>query len=160
VATTARGKDGKRHLPIAPKTEVASEVDEDRPPWHWSAIGVVAIFIAWFPLVLLVNLAVKHLLGEGPASVFMMAAMVLSHAGAFALACFGGGFLVGRFGARAGRREATVSGIVAAVLAWLITAVAGARSMPVFWIFLLTSLAALGAGCARAGGAFGISRRR
>jgi hypothetical protein len=45
----------KRRLPMLPKVEVADESDEDRPPWHWSAIGAVAIFIAWLPLAYIVN---------------------------------------------------------------------------------------------------------
>jgi hypothetical protein len=160
VTTTERGKDGKRHLPIAPKVEVASEVDEDRPPWHWSAIGVVAIFVAWLPLAFLVSAAVKRLLPAGEPGGGAQAAMVLVNAAAFALACFGGGFLVGRFGARAGRREATVSGAATAVLAWALAALQGARSALLVWILLLALLVAIGAGAARAGGAFGIARRR
>ncbi len=37
---------------------------------------------------------------------------------AFAIACFAGGFLVGRFGAKAGAKEATVAGFLAAAVAW------------------------------------------
>ncbi len=98
-ATGASGEAPKRRLPMLPKVEVADESDEDRPPWHWSAIGAVAVFIAWLPLAYIVNGPLGRLFDGGRGA--PVAAVTLNVA-AFAAAAFGGGYLVGRFGGRAG----------------------------------------------------------
>ncbi len=156
---TTSGPDRKRHLPLLPKVEVADPGDEDRPPWHWSAIGAIGVFVFWLPLILAVNGALSPraplpgaLPGPGPAWVGLNAA-------AFALASFGSGFLVGRYGGKAGRREAMVGGAAAAATAWLAAASQGARG-PVTWALLLAVLVALGGGAARAGGALGVAGRK
>jgi tRNA-(ms[2]io[6]A)-hydroxylase len=146
--------DGKRRLPLAPKVDVAQPEDEDRPPWHWSAIGVVGIFVFWLPLAAIVN----GVLGARTGAI-----TVLLNALAFALASFGAGLLVGRYGAKAGRREAAVSGCAAALTASLValpqSLQAGAGGV-VTWLLLLAVLGAIGGGAAWAGGAIGVSRRR
>jgi tRNA-(ms[2]io[6]A)-hydroxylase len=145
--------------------EVAQEGDEDRPPWHWSAIGTVAIFMAWLPLAFMVNGALSRLApGDAVAvSPAARAAMVIVNLAAFALACFGGGFLVGRFGGQAGRREATVSGFAAASIACVLTATRtfqASVAAVVVWLLLLGALIAVGAGASRAGGDLGLKKRR
>ncbi len=140
----------KRRLPVLREPEVAAPGDEDRPPWHWSAIGAVGVFVLWLPLALLINGA---LTGVGQA---VAAAL---NAAAFALAAFASGFLVGRFGGSAGRREATVSGMAAGATAWLIAASQGMRGA-VTWALLLAIIVALGGGAARVGGALGVSKRK
>ena len=140
----------KRRLPVLREPEVAAPGDEDRPPWHWSAIGAVGVFVLWLPLALVINGA---LAGGGPG---LLAAL---NAAAFALAAFASGFLVGRFGGSAGRREATVGGVAAGATAWLVAASQGLQG-PLTWALLLALIVALGGGAARAGGALGVSKRR
>jgi tRNA-(ms[2]io[6]A)-hydroxylase len=86
-------------------------------------------------------------------------AAVALNIGAFAAASFGGGYLVGRFGGRAGVKEATVCGVAASVIAWGM-AVMQARSGVLVWIMLLTGVAMIGAGSSRAGGRFGLRGRK
>ena len=144
--------DNKRRLPLLPKVEVAAEGDLDRPPWHWSVIGAIGVFILWLPLAYALNGALGGR-GEGGA------AAVALNAAAFALASFTSGFLVGRFGGRAGRRESTVAGAAAGATAWLIAAAQGLQGLLV-WARLLVVIVALGAAAARAGGALGVARRK
>jgi hypothetical protein len=145
-----RDADGKRRLPLLPKVEVAAEGDEDRPPWHWSVIGGVGVFVLWLPLAFVINGALAGRAEPG-------AALVGLNAAAFALASFTSGFLVGRFGGSAGRREATVSGAAAGAVAWLAALTRGGLLV---WVILLAVLVGLGAGAARAGGALGVARRK
>ena len=146
---TTSGPDKKRHLPLLPKVEVAVEGDEDRPPWHWSAIGALGVFVFWVPLILMVSAVLP-----GPGALW-----VTLNAAAFALACFGSGFLVGRYGGKAGRREAMVGGAAAAATAWLAAATQGMRGA-LTWALLLAVLVALGGGAARLGGALGVAGRK
>jgi hypothetical protein len=141
--------DGKRHLPVLPQPEVAAEGDDDRPPWHWAAIGAVAVFVFWLPLAA----ALHGLLGNAAG---VVAGVV--NAGGFALACFTSGFLVGRFGSRAGKREATVGAAAASALACLIAAME-LRGGLLTWGVMLAVFVGIGAGSARLGGALGVARR-
>jgi hypothetical protein len=152
----APGEAPKRRLPMLAKTEVADESDEDRPPWHWSAIGAAAIFLAWLPLAYIVNGPLGGLFNGG--LVAKIAAVGLNIA-AFAIASFGGGYLIGRFGGKAGVKEATVCGVAAAAVAWALAA-AQARSGLLVWIMLLTGMAMIGAGSSRVGGRFGLHGRK
>jgi tRNA-(ms[2]io[6]A)-hydroxylase len=152
----------KRRLPLLPKTEVAAEGDEDRPPWHWTAIGAVGVFVVWLPLAFVVNGALGRALG-GDVTAMSASARAMTAAlnvVAFALGCFAGGFVVGRFGGRAGRREATASGLAAGAIAWALAALEGARSGWLIWALLLVAVAAIGAGAARIGGGIGLARRK
>ncbi len=146
----------KRRLPMLPKAEVADESDEDRPPWHWSAIGAVGVFLAWLPMAYIVNGPLGGLFNGG--MVAKVAAVALNIA-AFVLGSFAGGYLVGRFGGRAGVKEATVGGVAASAIAWALAA-AQARSGLLVWIMLLTGMAMLGAGAGRVGGAVGLAGRK
>jgi tRNA-(ms[2]io[6]A)-hydroxylase len=154
----------KRKLPLLPKVEVAEESDEERPPWHWSAIGAVAIFVLWLPLTFLTAALGKHLLagatdpGEAhPSAHLAIAGLNLL---AFALAALGGGALVGRFGATAGLKEATVAGFATGSIAWATIAFQGAW-LPLWTAgALLVLLAVTGAGASRAGGWLGLRGRR
>ena len=156
--------DGKRRLPLAPKMEVADEADEDRPPWHWSAIGAVGVFVLWLPLAFLVNGMLKGAAEDTAAPTLRLrVAMIALNAAAFALASFIAGFLVGRFGGKAGRREATVGGFAAAAVAWTLAAAQGLRAEVVTLLtcaLLFAAITALGAGAGRAGGALGVRRRK
>jgi len=155
---------GKRRLPIVREPELADASDEERPPWHWSAIGAVAVFCAWLPLAALVNALMRRLLEDGGTEAALAASqrylMIGANALAFLLASFAGGLLVGRFGAKVGRKEATVSGLVAAAIAWALAALQGARSGLLVWLLLLVVVAVLGAAASRLGGVVGLRMRR
>jgi tRNA-(ms[2]io[6]A)-hydroxylase len=139
--------DNKRRLPVLRESEASPE-DEERPPWHWSAIGVVGIFVLWLPLIFAANAVAS------PGTVW-----AILNAGAFAIAGFGAGFVVGRFGGKAGRREATVAGAAAGGLAWVAAITQGAPGGLLPWALMLLVMVGLGAGAARAGGAVGVARR-
>ncbi len=141
--------DNKRRLPVLRESELPAE-DEDRPPWHWSAITTIGAFVFWFPLIFAVNA-----IAAAPG-----AAWAVLNAAAFALANFTVGFLVGRFGGKAGKRETTVGGAAAGGVAWLAAVAQGAGAGLVPWLLVLIAIVALGGGASRAGGALGVARRR
>ncbi len=150
-----------RRLPIL-QPSAAEEDDEDRPPWHWAALGTVAVFAAWLPLAWGINTLIRRALdveegGGAPGSV--QAAMVLTNAAGFAMAGLAGGYLVGRHGGRAGLREATASGVVAAAIAWGLALMQGAPAGVLGWAAVLVVMASLGGGAARGGGVIGLRRR-
>jgi tRNA-(ms[2]io[6]A)-hydroxylase len=145
----AEKPDKKRHLPVLAERDVAA-ADEDRPPWHWAAIAAVGVFVFWFPLILAVNAIVG-----APGAAFGVL-----HAAAFSLASFAAGFLVARFGARTGTREASVGGAAAGGVAWLAAVTqATPREGLVPWILVLVAIVAVGGAAARAGAALGIRLR-
>ena len=152
----AAGDAPKRRLPLLAKAEVADESDVDRPPWHWSAIGAAAIFLAWLPMALVVNGPLGRLLEGGARE--RVAAIALNVT-AFALASFASGYLVGRFGGRAGVKEATLAGVLAAAIAWALAAV-HAQSGLLVWLLLLLAVATIGAGSSRLGGHLGLRARK
>ncbi len=154
------------HLPVLGSAP-PEPGDEERPPWHWSAIGAVAIFLAWLPLAAGASyLAARSLEAAPPGEVATLslrarALMVGSHALAFALASFAGGFLVGRFGGKAGPKEAAAAGLFAATLAWALAAAqpGGAGPGAIAWALILAAVVAIGAGAAWAGGRVGLRGR-
>jgi MFS family permease len=154
----------KRRLPLAPGMSAVEDDDAERPPWHWSAIGAVAILLAWLPLAYIVNGVLSRVLAGAadPASAppGVRAAMVALNLAAFAIACFAGGVLVGRYGGQAGKREATGAGFGVAAVAWALTAAIQARSGLLTWSLLLLVLGAIAGGSARAGGALGLRLRK
>lgn len=161
-APETKGPDGKRRLPLLPKVDDAPEGDEERPPWHWVAIGMAAIFVAWLPLAFVANAALSRLHGgaeidQVPRST--QASMVGLNLLAFALASFAGGLLVGRFGGKAGVKEATLGGLATATAAWMI-GIWGAQAGPLVGALLLALLVAVSAGSARFGGALGVRGRK
>lgn len=148
--------------------------DEERPPWHWSAIGAVLVFALWLPLAMVGQWVSSQILrglvpagssaqieaflaqASGSTRALVKASTVGPPLVGFALACLAGGALVGRFGGKAGRKEATVAGLVAATTAWALTA-AGA-GLGATWM-LWPPIAALGAGFGVLGGYIGERQR-
>src|SRR5437764_5330805 len=122
----------KRKLPVLQPPPPSQSPDEgpERPPWQWIGFGTVAIFVAWLPLAWLAErvsraavarvLAGEPLSGEDAARTVaaldaagrarLGVAMVVPNLAALGLAAFAGGWLVGRYGAGAGAREATLAG--------------------------------------------------
>ena len=130
----------RRHLPVLsndPSPAASPPEDEEaRPPWHWVGFGTVAIFAAWLPLAYVagavsakvmaarfgadaskeaIDLALSAMTSGERAR--LMATVALPNILGLALASFGGGFVVGRFGSGTGAREAAMSGGVTAFIA-------------------------------------------
>lgn len=168
----------RRHLPIlkaepeGPAQDV--EDDEKRPPWHWVGFGTIAIFAAWLPLAYAAQAVVVRVMtrefgatatpaeiseklaaASSAERVRITAILALPNALSFALASFAGGYLVGRFGPKAGGREAAFSGAVTALLAVVIAW--GGLSIG----YLLTALVIVlvGVGFAAWGGRVGSAKR-
>ncbi|WP_437607396.1 hypothetical protein WMF20_42225 [Sorangium sp. So ce834] len=156
----AAGSPEKRRLPVLQGS--GDGEGEERPPWHWIALGTVAIFIVWLPLAGLANTLLRRMIertGDGEAQGSVRLAMVGLNAIAFALAGAAGGYLVGRFGGRAGRREAAASGAVVAALAWALALAEGAPAGALGWALLLVVMVAIGAAASYAGGLAGLRAR-
>ena len=159
----------RKRLPVL-QDEEGDEEAQDRPPWHWSGIGVIAIFLAWLPLASLVNTLVARMLRSAdPADGVELAAaapagaravMMGSNALCFALAALAGGYLVGRFGGRAGPKEAGVSGLLTAVVAWALAISQTPSIAPLVWLLLLLVMGSLGWVAAYLGGRLGLRGRR
>lgn len=150
--------DTKRRLPVL-KASDEPEAD-DRSPWHWAVLGAVAIFVVWLPLAAgAASLGQRWLAAVDPASVSgaLRARLVVVHALAFALACVAGGLLVRRYGARTKTREPFVSGVLAALIAWVLAVTQGASTAPLFsWIVLLVVVASIGGFAGALGGRIGL----
>jgi hypothetical protein len=167
----------KRRLPVL---QTKDDEGEPRPPWQWSAIGGVAALLAFVPLAmasayLARSTYLRLVPGSEPAEVqaalqamtagqriLLGALVVLGPIVALALASFGGGLLVGRFGGEAGKREAAVSGLFAAAA----SSVFAGRDMierpegPLLWLFTSAVLFACAGIFAFLGGLLGLRLRR
>ncbi|MGK4001730.1 hypothetical protein WMF31_03830 [Sorangium sp. So ce1036] len=122
----------------------------------------MAVFLIWLPLAGLVNTLLRRMLERmddagAPPSVRL--AMVGLNVVAFALAGAAGGYLVGRFGGRAGRREAAASGAVVAAISWAIALAEGAPAGALGWALLLVVMVSIGSAASYAGGAAGLRGR-
>ena len=146
---------------------------ESRPPSQWVAIAAALALALWVPLVLLAlglgrALAARiagvddvSKLAAGAASATPMVrsavagALIVPALASLAGACAATGAIVGRFGGRAGAREAVLGCTLAALVAWGTSVSSGAlRPWPVAAVtaVFLGALAALFAGLgARAG---------
>jgi tRNA-(ms[2]io[6]A)-hydroxylase len=130
----------RRRLPVISNTPPPAPADgaedEPRPPWHWVGFGTVAIFAAWLPLAYIagavsarvmaarfgadasrdaIDLALSTMTAGERAR--LMATVALPSIVGLAIAAFGGGFVIGRFGPGTGVREAAMAGGVVAFLA-------------------------------------------
>ncbi len=123
-------------------TEPDADADaiESRPPWQWVGFGTVAIFAAWLPLAYAAQAAIERVVAsrfgrettreEIAAQIAamasgdrarLMAILALPNILALGLAAFGGGYVVGRFGAGAGVREAATAGAMTALVAVILS---------------------------------------
>src|SRR3954447_7182301 len=108
--------------------------DEDRPAWHWAVIGGVFILSIWAPLAMLSSWVASrvshHLLGDLPPNelslrladaspgdrFWLWFVLTVAPILAYALSCWASGAMVGRFGGKAGAREAAMAGGFAALV--------------------------------------------
>jgi hypothetical protein len=123
-----------RRLPVIQSAAAEDELAASRPRWHWVGIGAGLTLTLWAPAVVIAApLGVRlsaHVLGR-PVEDFASSAVQLSPREqsilgalsaaplllAFALAAFGAGALVGRFGGRAGPPQAALGAALAAAFA-------------------------------------------
>jgi hypothetical protein len=168
----------RRRLPVVNTPPKEEDEDPERPPWHWIGFGTVAIFAAWLPLAYLagavVKRAVEPYVGAAASAdeyalryvaltpgdrVKLAAIQWIPHALAFAIAAFGGGFLVGRFGKTTRAREAAAAGAATALIALTIAAGGGIGSVSAL-VVMVVVVGLLAVGSATWGGRVGIARRK
>ncbi len=165
-----------RRLPVL-QNPASGDADGARPPWHWVLIGAGFVFTLWIPLAIVAEWLSRALarslvdLGDAQAvarfnttapmgeRVLLSLALLGPLALSFVVACVAGGMLVGRFGERAGSREATLAGLLAAVVAWLVALIGGALSPFSVAASSLLLLGGAGAALTRLGGWLGRRRR-
>lgn len=156
-----------RRLPVL--QEAASQ-DDSRPAWHWMLIGTLFALSIWVPWAMLSTWAstrvVHRLVGDVPPEGIadqLATASAMTKFGVwlavtagpiltFALACASAGVLVGRFGSRAGAKQAAQGAALAGAVGALLTIV------QVGWVVSLGSLVVLvpaGAGAGWLGGRLG-----
>ncbi len=149
--------------------------DEDRPPWHWSGIGAVLTFSFWLPLAaaaiwLSQSLLGRVIPGEGPEAIatflarasgreraLVWAAQIAPGFVAYTASVSAAGYVVGRFGGRAGAKEAAVGGLVAGTAAAALAAPGSGGLAALLWLW--PPVAALGLLGGYAGGRLGRRRR-
>lgn len=164
-----------RRLPVIQTSTAEDDLAASRPRWHWVGIGAGLTLTLWAPLVVVAApLGVRlsaQVLGrpvDDFASPVRLSPRELSIMGAlsaapllvaFALAAFGAGALVGRFGGRAGPPQAALGAALAATLA---TGAALAARIGISGISAVAGLAtlALAGGLGGSlGGSFGFRKR-
>lgn len=153
-----------RRLPVI---QSSPDEGEPRPPSHWVAIAAALALALWAPLVLLAlplgralaarvagvddvsQLAAAATTTSSARRAAVAAALIVPVLASLALAAGGTGAVVGRFGGRAGAREAVIGCTLAALVAWGMSISGGAlRPWPVAAVtaLLLGALAAVFAG--------------
>jgi hypothetical protein len=173
----------RRRLPVLSPDRSSSgtpgtEEEEPRPPWHWVGFGTVAIFAGWLPLAYVagavsarvmaarfgadaskeaIDLALAAMTSGERAR--LMATVALPSLLGLALAAFGGGVVVGRFGsAAAGSRPARTAAMAGGVTAFIASAIAWAGFTTATLVAAVVTFA-VAVGFAAWGGQFGSSRR-
>ncbi|MET0594886.1 MAG: hypothetical protein ABW133_19455 [Polyangiaceae bacterium] len=138
----------------------SSAPDDGRPAWHWTLIGALFTLSIWLPLAMLgmwvvarFILPAREHMTMDPELLFVLFFVPLI---TFGLASLAAGALVGRFGNRAGVKEAAGGSALAGAIGALVTLFQGD------WRPVLSSFAVLvlvGAGAGWLGGRLGWARR-
>jgi hypothetical protein len=131
-----------RRLPVLQESTSDDALAASRPPWQWTVIGAGLVTTIWLPLSVI-------------AAPFGAAALL----GSFALAGFGGGALVGRFGGRARAKEAGISAVLAAFLVTSVGVLGGSGLSPLGILLASAALGTVGGIAGFTGGRFGVRRR-
>ena len=166
-----------RRLPVIQSKAPEDAALEERPAWHWILIGAGFVLTIWIPLALIALwlsrrlaalLAPMHdpeafasaIASASAAKRLLLAVVTLGPVAlSYAVATIAAGTLVGRFGGKAGRREAALAGLFAAGAAWSMAAASGSLSP---WPVALGSFIVLigtGIVLTRWGASLGIKKR-
>jgi tRNA-(ms[2]io[6]A)-hydroxylase len=148
-----------RRLPVLQSKDAEDAAAEARPRWHWIVIGAGFVITIWIPLAMMALAAGRALAGAMEHRAWAAFAVLVPVLLSFALACVAAGALVGRFGGRAGRREATLWGLLAALAAWLVAVGSGALAPWTVAMATAVVLPGLAAFFASWGGRLGVGRR-
>jgi hypothetical protein len=149
---------GQKPAPPVGSPQLIPDQDDDRPPWHWSAIGSVLVFVLWLPLSMLTAWVSRLAVGESPdaatahggrAALVQIFVAILG----LGLASLGGGAIVTRYGKTAGVREATISGLAVAIVATLVAVVTSGRVLD---LWIMVPVATVSAGFCHLGGRVGL----
>jgi hypothetical protein len=165
-----------RRLPVIQQTAVEDAVAAERPRWHWCLIGAGLTATIWVPLAVAaaplgaavaarcIHVGAAQLAAGGAAltrrqmvSLSVISALPLIVC--FGLAAAAAGALVGRFGGRAGPRDAGISGAIAAFLVTSVAALGGSGLSAVGIVGASLVLAVVGASAGFVGGGFGFRKR-
>ncbi len=157
----------KRHLPLLQPG--GDGPDRERPRWHWAGIGGLVVVVTWLPLAMLAQLARARVVADLKAESAQAAAELIKALSSTQRMWLGfvmvilplltvvgaglvGGIVVGRYGEGAGKREATLGGLLAAAFGLLLT-ISGAGggagglqawTLPALLIGLLVAVSAYG----------------
>jgi tRNA-(ms[2]io[6]A)-hydroxylase len=131
-----------RRLPVIQQTDTDDAAAASRPRWQWCLIGAGLASTMWMPLAVLT------------APLGMLPLIVC-----FGISAAAAGALVGRFGGQAGKREAGISGVIAAFGVTCLAGLGGAGLSPSGLVTVALVLAVVGAVAGFAGGHFGVKRR-
>jgi hypothetical protein len=165
-----------RRLPVIQQTAVEDAEAAERPRWHWCLIGAGFTATIWVPLAIAaapLGTAVAsrwlHVqsadVASGRTALTQRQMVSLATISALPLiVCFGlaaavAGALVGRFGGRAGPREAGISGATAAFLVTSVAAFGGSGLSTLGIVAASVALAAVGASAGFVGGGVGFRKR-
>ncbi|MCC6525169.1 MAG: hypothetical protein IT373_21125 [Polyangiaceae bacterium] len=172
--------DGKHRLPVLKGASPAPDEPPPRPPWHWVVLGAVGTLLAWLPLAWVGGRVTEAVLtdafagattaedvaalvdGMSSSKKWLLYAVVVGMPGlALGFAAVLGGLLVGRFGGAAGKKEATLAGVAAALLASVVVA-RGLIDSNGFGVWLGTAgiIAVIAGASGHVGGALGLRLRR
>jgi hypothetical protein len=132
----------QRRLPVIQEPTGEDAEAAARPHWHWVLIGAGFWVTAWTPLAWL-------LFRKIPGLGVMTGALVW--AASFALAAFGAGYLVARFGPRTRIRHAALAGATASAGIWLMAAAAGGFATALLAVSSLLALSSVNTGFAALG---------
>jgi hypothetical protein len=143
-----------RRLPVL---QDASTSDEDRPAWHWTVIGLVFVLSIWAPLAMLATWCTQRIVASSAGGrLGLWLAVTVPPLVAYAFSCGAAGALVGRFGAKAGTREAAIAGALAAIVGTVLTIVGATAAAALASLLVLAPVGVLAAWI---GGRIGFSRR-
>ena len=143
-----------RRLPVL---QDASTSDEDRPAWHWAVIGLVFVLSMWAPLAMLATWCTQRMVASSSGDRWgLWLAVTVPPLVTYAFSCWAAGALVGRFGAKAGTREAAVAGALAALVGTVLTLVSANAAAALASLLVLAPVGVLAGWL---GGRFGFSRR-
>jgi hypothetical protein len=149
----------KKHLPVlgSPSAEEKAEA----AVWVWSLLGGLVVIATWVPLALAVSVIVGTLAGSvndrPQTNASLLGAVLLI--GGFSLSSWLGGALVGRFCARARRRDATLAGAWGWIFVLSLAALGNALRPAVIGILVATCLLLVALPLAALGGRWGERRR-